>query len=103
MDLNLTAVGFYQAFGNGKTQPAAAGDPGAGLVHPVETLKDIGQVLGRDSFAGIGYGYLYPTTLLSGTNHDAVSFISVSYRILQQVTQDLANPVRVNIDLWQPI
>ena len=78
-------MSLYQAFGNGEPKAAATGSPGTGLVNPVETFKDIGQVLSRDALAGVGDGNLYTSALPHGADSDATATVSMGYGVIQEV------------------
>jgi hypothetical protein len=59
-------MSFNQTPGNGKTETATTGSPGTGLVHPVKSLKDIGQVLSGNTLPGIGHANFNPAILPGG-------------------------------------
>lgn len=85
LHFNPAAVSLNQVFGNGKPQPPATSSPSPRLVHSIKAFEDIGQILRRDTFTGIGHAYLYPAILLPGTHLYAISLSSMGYRILQKV------------------
>ena len=101
LDPECTTVCFQQALGYGEPEAAAAGGPGAGLVHPVKPLKDVGQVLGRNAFTSISHAYLYPVALLLRGYGDGAAWRSVGHRIFQQVAQDLADSVAIDVHPWE--
>jgi hypothetical protein len=49
-------MGFDEGAGDGQPQAGATAHPRAGQVGAVETVEDVGQVLGRDAGAGVGDG-----------------------------------------------
>ena len=54
--LDSAPVGLHQMACNGQPQSDASGGPGPGLVHPVEPLKNLGQVFRGYSRSGIPDG-----------------------------------------------
>ena len=71
-------MSFHQSFGYGETETAATGSSGTGFIHAVKAFKDVGQVLGRNTFTCIYNAYLYPVALLCGNYGDGISFSRVS-------------------------
>ena len=52
------AMGGDQLFHDGQADAGPTVFPGAGLLSPVEALKDKGEILGGDAFTGIRQGQL---------------------------------------------
>ena len=52
-DMERTAVLVHNISNDGQAQTAATGFAGAGLVYPVESLKNMGQGIFRDTHAGV--------------------------------------------------
>ncbi len=80
----------------------AESDPGAAVVAvargvgPVEPFEDMGQVLGEDALAGIGHRQRdAPVGSHAGLDRHPATGRSMSQRVVEQVAQDLGQPVRV--------
>ena len=55
VDVDLGVVVGRSVLDDGQAQAGAAGGPGAGLVHPVEAVEHLGQLVLRDAYAGVGH------------------------------------------------
>ena len=53
IDGAIAAVEQYHLFDDGKAQACTAGFPGTGLVHAVETIKNVGKIFLGNAYAGV--------------------------------------------------
>src|ERR1700733_153858 len=95
---NAPARGVDDMLGNRQPQPSAPGFPRPRLVDPVEALKDTRQVLIRDARAEVLHVELDHPFLPARPHPYAASSLAVFHRVLDQVSEDLAERIKISHD-----
>lgn len=90
------AVRFNECLADAQPDTGATSVAVPSRVDAVEPVEDMGQVLGCDAFARVGDRELDPTTLPAAAQCDAGAGWCVSQGVVEQVTQDLADPIEVS-------
>src|SRR6516162_7080385 len=93
--LDPAAVRGDDAAGDAQTQPGAALGPAAGLVHAVEALEDVRQMLRGDADPRVTDARHHRSALRLDLHLDHATRRRVLDGIVQQVVEDLPQPRRI--------
>ena len=90
-------MGLDQLLDDSQSQPRPPGGPRARFVGPVETLKDVGQILGGDAGPRVLHTNLDPLAGGAGGNTDLPARLRVRQPVFEQIAQHLADPPRIHV------
>ena len=80
---------------NGQTQSRSTGLAAARPVHPIEAVKDVGQLCGGNTFPGIAHINLNAAFDGRHVHDDRSTTRRVAQRIVEQIGQHLAQPLLI--------
>jgi hypothetical protein len=78
---------------DGEPQSCSAGAPVAARLGAIETVEEVGKVLGRDARAVVGYGEYRPSVLGGEFERDVPACVHVTARVVDEVCNHLLEPV----------
>src|SRR5690606_1197259 len=96
---DAAVVGFDQCAGDGQADTAAAGVAGAGGVGAVEPVEEVVEMFGGDAVSGVGdreFGAVAAGQ--PAADGDLAAGRGVAQRVVEQVGQDLGEPVGIDGD-----
>ena len=94
-------MGFHHRLGDGQADARPAVVARARGVHSIEALEDARQVFVGDAGTPILDGHLQRAVVTERPNSDHPAGRAEPARVVEQVEQDLMDPLAVGLDRWK--